>query len=157
METHKELINKLTTITYAGTQKIPISKVVEFLYYDLIALKNKGLSWAGIANLINSNDFGVIVNPRNLMNLIYLIKKKPPIKTAIVEQVNTVEPEPVKRVNRFSTPPVNVVEQVNAVEPEPVKRVGRFSKPPVKPKFVHNNNPNLDDLIREIEYENSKK
>ncbi|MGL4667206.1 MAG: hypothetical protein ACRCWR_04685 [Saezia sp.] len=152
METHKELINKLTTITYAGTQKIPISKVVEFLYYDLIALKNKGLSWAGIANLINSNDFGVIVNPRNLMNLIYLIKKKPPIKTAVVEQVNTVEPEPVKRVNRFRTP---VVEQVN--EPEPVKRMGRFSEPPVKPKFVHNNNPNLEDLIREIEYENSKK
>ncbi|MGL5290020.1 MAG: hypothetical protein ACRC9N_11170 [Aeromonas sp.] len=137
MEVHKELISKLSAITYAGTQKIPISKVVRFLYHDLIALKNNGLSWSGIVDLLNSNDFGVVVNKYTFNNTILLIKKNPPIKTAAVEQVKAVDP--VKAVEQVkAVDPVKAVEQVKAVDVSRELLNACFQKMPLAVQCIEN-------------------
>ncbi|MGL5037386.1 MAG: hypothetical protein ACRC6F_06565 [Aeromonas sp.] len=134
MATHKELIDKLSTITYEGTQKIPTSKIVEFLYYDLIALKNKGLSWAGIVDLINRNDFGVIINIHTLKNRINLIKKSPPIQTVAMDPVKAV-------VQVKAMDPVKAMDQVKAVDVSKELLNACFQKMPLAVQCIENDIP----------------
>ncbi|MGL5038627.1 MAG: hypothetical protein ACRC6D_00650 [Aeromonas sp.] len=70
------VIQMLDDYTNGGTQKKQTSKIVRFLYLELLNMRSMGFTWPNIVDELNNNDIGFHITNEKLASYIYRIRKE---------------------------------------------------------------------------------
>lgn len=70
------VIQMLNNYTNGGAQKKQTSKIVMFLYPELLNMRAIGFTWPNIVDELNNNDIGFHITNKKLASYVYRIRKE---------------------------------------------------------------------------------
>ncbi|MGL4928248.1 MAG: hypothetical protein ACRC4K_15925 [Plesiomonas shigelloides] len=120
MSEQHQIASKISKYLDGGKTSKPISKVIAHIYLELLGMRDDGYSWAQILNVINNNQCNFSIESKTLEVTISRIRKR-------------------------STMAGNVKTKKDKTESR-----NAFSSTEEKGKIKHDNNPNLENLLKEI-------
>ncbi|MGL5294674.1 MAG: hypothetical protein ACRC9M_01070 [Aeromonas sp.] len=131
--------------TSDGLLKKSFSKICGHIYYEVINMRQDGLTLPVICQLLNNNDFGFYIKEVTFNNCMARIKKNPPTKQAQIGQVKPVEQvkpmeddERAKRMERNRAAEQKRKEELDAIDISKELLYACFQKRPLAVQCIGN-------------------